>query len=766
METINVIVEHVVYNNEDNGYKVLNCSADGKIITAVGSFPNIMEGEGVKLTGDYIDNTRFGRQFKVEKIEFYKYRDKNMIISYLSSGIFEGIGEKTAAKIYDKFKEETFDIIEKKPHLLKGVSGISAHKAETISTTYRENTQSREAILFLQECGISVNFATKIYETYRQATISAVKDNPYILINDIDGIGFRKADEIAQNMGISKESEFRIIAGITHIFVDNAFSVGNTCLPYEKLIQQSIQLLGEEFKDKIDECVNLMVIRSILKIKFCNETQYISLYINYATELKIAQTLLRLNEKSRPLDLDAEDEIKKFEATNNISLHDNQKEAIKKSINNGITIITGGPGTGKTTIIKCILNVLKNRGLKVALSAPTGRASKRMSDATGDEAKTIHRMLGLTREGNSYTYKFNQNNKLDFDVIILDEVSMVDIYLMNALLSAVEEGVRLILVGDKDQLPSVSAGAILKDLLESKRFSAVYLTEIYRQSQESLIVYNAYLINKGEEPIYNNHSTDFFYEAKSGAEEVLDSVVTLLNGRIESFSKIGFRDIQILSNTKKGILGTENINKVVQSRVNPNGNEFRYGESIFREGDKVIHIKNNYDLEWLRYGDGVTEEGIGVFNGEIGHIIKVQEKGMIVRFDDDKEALYEGSNLEELQLAYAISVHKSQGSEFSAIIFVTNATFYRLNTRNILYTAITRARNLVVIVGNKSIVANMVKNNYLDERYTLLQYLLIEAAAKQKKDDPYTMLQHSQTEVVAEQKDVEINDETEFPSFI
>ncbi len=718
-------VEDIIFRNEENGYTVMNFNADGKLIVAVGIFPIISEGETLELTGEYKLNNKFGEQFVVEKVEFTKPEDTQSIKNYLASGLFNGIGEITAELIVNEFGLATLEIIEKTPSKLTMISGIGPKKADEISKCYQENNKIKDTILFLQKYGISTALALKIYKQYEDSTVFIVKDNPYQIVEDIEGVGFLTADRLAAEMGIEKDSLFRIQASIVHVLKEASQKNGHTYLPKSLVYKEVGHLTGIYEKDRIDLAIETQQ-DSLISAK-ADDNDILSLPYIYNTEKSLAAKLVTIKNMSGDTDINIDDEILNYQTTNNIVLDDKQREAIESGLNNGVVIITGGPGTGKTTIIKCICAIMTQRGKKVALSAPTGRAAKRMKEATGEEAKTLHRLLGITGK----SFENNEFNPLDADVIIVDEISMADIFIFNALLKAVPVGGKLILVGDKDQLPSVACGNILSDMISSKLFCTVYLDEIYRQAKESMIVVNAHRINNSQMPITEN-SKDFFIDNKTNPVDIKNSVISMAARRIPGFLDIKPRDIQVLSPMKKGVVGVEQLNEELQRVLNPHGKELVYKNKVFRVGDKIMQTVNNYSIDWVKT-DFAKESGSGVFNGDIGYIIDVDRGKALVEFEDGKKVLYEGESLDEIMTAYCISVHKSQGSEFSVVIIVVTSGSYAILTKNLLYTAVTRAKKMVVIIGDEKNIERMVKNNYTAKRFTLLKDFLLEQQSKFSK---------------------------------
>lgn len=717
-------VADIIFINEENGYTVLNFETDGDFFTAVGIFPLVTEGEYLVLTGDFKKNSKFGEQFVVENVEISEPDDEDGILGYLSSGLFKGIGEKMAMRIVEKFGTDTLDILENHPNRLREVSGIGRAKLADIVESYRATKHMKEIICFLQKFDIGMSHAMKIYRYYGESTISVISENPYILIENINGIGFVTADKIAEKMGIAKDSIFRIKAGIVHVLNEAGGKSGHTCLPVNILLSTASSLLQLE-SEKISEVLNRFL---NVKTTEIDGVEMVATDQNFHTESAIATKLILLKTGADKWDFDVDKELNNYEKSNKITLHEKQKEAIKNVFFSGVTVITGGPGTGKTTIIKAITTIAGQRGKIVTLCAPTGRASKRMTEMTGVESKTIHRLLGVGfSEENSF--EKNENNLLESDVVIVDEISMADIYVFHALLKAIARGTRLVLVGDKDQLPSVSCGNILSDVINSGKIDVVYLTEIYRQSEKSFIITNAHRINRGEMPLHDNRH-DFFVNHKTDGSDIINTVIGMLKTRIPKFANVTTNDIQVLAPIKKGQVGVENLNVCLQEALNPNGQEYIHGKTIFRVGDKVMQNCNNYTADWRKPDTG--EIGSGIFNGDLGIVCSARKDGVDVMFDDGKVVSYTGSDLEELMLAYCVSVHKSQGSEFPVVVLVLSSAGYMLLTRNLLYTAVTRAKKMVVIVGDEACIKRMVGNNYTAERYSMLRYFLIKNEEKVK----------------------------------
>ncbi|HIU83658.1 MAG TPA: ATP-dependent RecD-like DNA helicase [Candidatus Faecicola pullistercoris] len=727
-------IQNIIFNNAETGYTVIDVKLDsGEFITAVGIFPPVTESEQVVMRGSFKFHSRHGRQFAADEIEIYPPKQAESIVKYLSSGLFKGVGEATARAIVTKFGNQTLEIIEKSPTQLFKVKGVSLKKAMEIGLAFNSMRRMQDAILFLQKFSISINMAIKIYRIYGDDTKKTVEANPYRLIDDVDRLGFATADRMAAEMGIEKDSDFRIKAGITYTLKDFAAKNGHTFLPRTLLTDEVLKLLGfdESMTDRIAYNIEDMVFLKQLYLYDLDDDKAVMTYPAYLLERSLARRLAAIEEEHAAVITARDGYIEKYEAKNGITLHQSQKEAVTAAFERGVEIITGGPGTGKTTIIKCIAEIFEQQGRKAVLCAPTGRAAKRLSEATGREAKTIHRLLDLDfKDGKGY-FTYNENTRLPADVVIVDEVSMVDEYVFGALVKAVDRGAGLILVGDKDQLPSVGAGNVLADLIASGKFAVTCLTHIYRQAEQSLIVTNAHRINNGRMPVLDVKDNDFFFEEKDSPAEARNAVVELVTKRIPDYFKVNADDIQVLCPMKKGIAGVESLNAEIRQKLNPpkyKSPEMKSGETSYRVGDKVMQIVNDYQQEWTLKTEEGVESGSGIFNGELGYIeeINMLNQKFKVRFTDDKVAIYSFSDLEHLVLAYAVSIHKSQGSEFDTVVISVTGNNFMLMTRNLLYTAVTRAKKRVVLVGSREAVAKMVKNNYTAKRFTLLKEFLDE----------------------------------------
>ncbi len=738
-------IEEIIFRNEDNGYTVAVLSHNehgfDDYSTIVGTLGDARVGLCLRLEGKTTTN-KYGEQFAFENYEVIYPSSLDGIKKYLSSGLIKGIGPVTANLIVDKFKEDTLTIIEFNPNLLAQIKGISKMKADSISSAFNEIKKMQNSVMFLQNYNISVNMAIKIYNCYSDKTIDTVKTNPYKLVEDVDGIGFLTADNIAKSMGIASNSLFRIRAGIIHTLTENSEKTGNTYIYKDNLLESASTILGLNFEgnqDKFEEVLDTMGYdKTISMFRHKNGREIVMLTRMYFTESSVAQKLALLNITATSTDSDFSSAISFFEKINHINFDKQQKSAINSSLKNGVSVITGGPGTGKTTIIKCILEILKQNNNKVMLLAPTGRASKRLSESTGQEAKTIHRGLEINFKGSGQTFVYNEQNQLNVSAVIVDEVSMVDVMLMNSLLKALPRDCKLILVGDKDQLPSVGAGNVFGDILESGIVKVSYLTKIFRQDEKSLIVSNAHLINSGEMPIIDNSSKDFFFESHDDALEIKDSIVNLVTARIPNFAKVEPNKIQILAPLKAGASGTINLNTSLQDKINPSKygkNELLVGKTTFREGDKVMQTSNNYDLVWTKNNGLSSEEGSGVFNGDIGYIHKINPGSgeTVVLFEDGRECIYQRTEIGELSLAYAITIHKSQGSEFDVVVIPIISGPPIILNRNLIYTAITRAKKMVVLVGNKKNLRRMISNVNTIKRQTMLKDFLTESNQKLKQ---------------------------------
>lgn len=727
------IVDQIVYKNDDNGYVVLKLKTEDDLIAAVGYVPFITEGQRVKIEGEWVIHPTFGQQVKIESCEEILPSNIEGIERYLSSGLIPGIGPVTAKNIVKKFGEDSLDIIEMNPGKLKEVDGIGEKKAFAISEAFKEQRELKNVMVFLQTYGVSTAYGIKIFKKYGQNTINTVRENPYKLCEDISGIGFKTADRIARNLGMPLNSIERAKAGIKYILYSFTAN-GHTYLPMENLLFESTRLLNIS-EDIIKEAVSISAASKDIVIEGEEYSTNVYLSSFYYAELGVARRIIEISLSGTEKNLSGiDEEINSYEKENNIEFADEQRQAITAGVKEGLCIITGGPGTGKTTIIKCMIKIFEKMGLTVVLGAPTGRAAKRITETTGREAKTIHRLLEMEfiSSDDNPSFVRDEGNPIEADVIIIDEASMIDILLMNSLLKALALGAKLILVGDVDQLPSVGPGNVLRDMIESRVITTVRLRHIYRQADESLITVNAHRINDGEMPFLNDKDKDFFFIQRNVNYEIVDEILDLIKNRLPFF-KDGFdpvRDMQILSPTRKGEIGIYNLNKRIQEILNPPSKdkaERDLKDFIFREGDKVMQIKNNYNLEWTKINGSGEEGGTGVFNGDIGYIKEIdnENKRLLVLFDDDRQVYYDFTNLDELELAYAITIHKSQGSEFKVVLIPISYGPPMLMTRNLIYTAVTRAKELVVLVGLKQALYVMINNNTITERFSNLKQRII-----------------------------------------
>lgn len=729
-------VESVIFRNEDNGYTVLSVAEGGHELTCVGIFTKIDEGEYIEVTGEMVKHPIYMEQLKVHSYQIKIPQDVESIRRYLASGAIKGIGEKMADRIVTTFGEDTFRIIEEEPERLAKIKGISIRKAMEISDQIVGKQDVRKAMMFLQEYGINMNLANKIYQQYGNQIYSIIKENPYKIADDLHGVGFKMADEIAQKVGIFMDSDFRIRSGIMYQLMGATVN-GHMFLPSDELKKQTELLLQLDIADFDRYLVDLAIDKKIV-VKEVNGVKNVYPFLYYNLEISVAVKLKDLDVKCEYDEIEVEANIRAIEKVTQIVLESKQRQAVIAAAGHGLTVITGGPGTGKTTTINTIIKYFDNQGLDIRLAAPTGRAAKRMTETTGWEAQTIHRLLevsGSLENGEERNVHFerNESNPLETDVLIVDEMSMVDIHLMNSLLRAVMPGTRLILVGDVDQLPSVGPGNVLKDIIRSNCFNVIALETIFRQSKESEIIVNAHKINKGDDVVLNKYSRDFLFIHREGADSIIGAIKTVLRDKMPKYVGADVSQIQVLTPMKKGMTGVERLNLQLQEFLNPpvNGKrEIVRGEVTFREGDKVMQIKNNYQLEWekrSKYGIPM-EEGTGIFNGDTGIIIKINNfsQQVEVLFDDERVATYEAAQLEELELAYAVTIHKSQGSEYPAVIIPMFAGPAMLMTRNLLYTAVTRAKTCVCLVGSEPVFHGMIENVLEQKRYSTLQIRIKE----------------------------------------
>ena len=740
-ETIEGYVGHIIFRNEENGYTVMVVVAEEEEITCVGSFQYLNEGESIKAFGRYTEHPAYGRQFAIRAYETSIPQDSLAIERYLGSGAIKGIGAALAARIVRRFKEDTLRVVEEEPERLAEVKGISERKAREIASQVAEKADVRKAMMFLQQYGISLTLGAKIYKRYGQDMYGILKENPYRMAEDIEGIGFKIADEIAARIGIHTDSDYRIRSGLLYILVQ-ASAEGHVFLPEKILLERASKMLGVEQDSMKKHIMDLAIDRKVVvkEVDFRNvqipeRVVYASQY--YQIELHVAQMLKALDLKEEIDEKRMRLQMERLEKAHEIALDEKQRRAVEEAARNGLLVITGGPGTGKTTTINAIIQYFELEELDILLAAPTGRAAKRMTETTGYDAKTIHRLLelsGIPDESSAgIHFERNSGNPLEADVIIIDEMSMVDLFLMHALLSAVTPGTRLILVGDVNQLPSVGPGSVLKDMIRSRQFSVVELIKIFRQASQSDIVVNAHKINRGIPVILDNKSMDFFFLKRYDANVIISVVITLIQKKLPKFVNASPYDIQVLTPMRKGLLGVERLNGILQQYLNPpsqDKKEKEHGNGLFREGDKVMQIKNNYQTEWEirgKYGIPV-EKGVGVFNGDTGILREINTfaETLTVEFEENRFVEYSFRQLDELELAYAITIHKAQGSEYPAVVIpILNGPRMLMN-RNLLYTAVTRARKCVTLVGDENTFWEMEKNQMEQSRYTTLDLWLQE----------------------------------------
>ena len=727
MEVRKGYVEHIVFRNNDNGYTVFQLVSEEEELTCVGLFSVLAEGELVQVSGYMKEHPLYGEQLQVEQYELLAPEDETAMERYLGSGAIKGIGAAMAARIVRRFKGDTFRIIEEEPERLAEVKGISEKKAIEISAQMEEKKDLRQAMMFLTQYGISVPLAVKIYQQYGNRTYQVVEENPYRLADDISGIGFKIADEIASRIGIHTDSDYRIRSGLLYVLLQ-ATGEGHTCLPKEDLLHRASALLGVEEEQMETQLMNLCMDRKLV-MKEQNGKVMVWYGQYYYMELNVAKMLHDLNLECEMEESQIVKKLSKVEKQASITLDEMQRKAVVEAVKNGVLVITGGPGTGKTTTINAIIRYFETEDMEILLAAPTGRAAKRMTEATGWEAVTIHRLLELSGvpsdDRSTASFERNEENPLEADVIIIDEMSMVDIFLMNALLKAVSVGTRLILVGDINQLPSVGPGCVLKDIIRAGSCPVVQLTRIFRQASQSDIIVNAHKINRGEHVTLDNKSRDFFFLQRQDPNVILRVVLALVQEKMPRYVDARPTDIQVLTPMRKGILGVENLNEMLQRYLNPPSpekNEKETARGRFREGDKVMQIKNNYQIEWEarnRYGIAI-DKGTGIFNGDMGIVqqIDLLAETMEVLFDDYCTVTYSFQMLEELELAYAVTIHKSQGSEYPAVVIPLLTGPRMLMNRNLLYTAVTRARSCVTLVGSPETFAQMIDNASEQTRYS------------------------------------------------
>lgn len=737
MESIKGYVESVIYLNPSNGYGVISLVCGEEEITCTGTFSHIDEGECIELEGSFVEHPVYGSQFKMERYTVIALEDAVSIERYLGSGAIKGVGPALAKRIVKKFGAETFRIIEEEPERLIEIKGISERIAREIASQVEEKKDVREAMLYLQKFGISNTLALKIYQKYGMRLYRVMQENPYKLAEDISGVGFRIADEIASKIGIHTDSDYRIRSGILYTLTQGTME-GHVCLPKELLLRKASELLGVEESAIETQVMNLSIDRKVIIKEQDDLCMVYSLNMYYA-ELNCARMLFDLqqdfgegNRLTMVEQKKLENQIRHLEEVNGVTLDELQRKAVMEATQNGIFILSGGPGTGKTTTINILIRYFEEEGCDIFLAAPTGRAAKRMTEATGFEAKTIHRLLELNgqvaEEDRAANFARDENNPLEADVVIIDEMSMVDIYLFQSLLKAICPGTRLIMVGDKNQLPSVGPGQVLKDLIASDTFPTVVLSKIFRQAGESDIVVNAHKINEGQPILLNNKSRDFFFLVRNQVNVIYKHMVILITQKLPKYVNATPYDIQVLTPMRKGALGVETLNQILQQYLNPPSpqkREIAYGDGILRENDKVMQIKNNYQLEWeivSKYGIPV-DSGQGIFNGDVGIIREINDtsKTIVVEYDDARRVTYPMNGLDEIELAYAITIHKSQGSEYPAVIMPLLSGPRMLMNRNLLYTGVTRAKNCVTILGSEETVMQMIQNADEQKRYTGLK---------------------------------------------
>ncbi|MDE7322967.1 MAG: ATP-dependent RecD-like DNA helicase [Lachnospiraceae bacterium] len=749
MDKLKGFVEHIIYKNPQNGYGVINLKVEDMEITCTGIFANLDEGESIEAEGSYIEHAVYGTQFKVERFMVVAPEDKVAVERYLGSGAIKGVGAALAARIVRRFGDDTFRIIEEEPHRLAEIKGISERKAREIAEQVEDKKDVREAMLFLQKYGITNALALKIYKQYGMGLYKVMQENPYRLAEDVSGIGFRIADEIASRIGIHTDSDYRIRSGILYTLLQ-AGAEGHVFLPEEMLLEKAAEMLGLTPEQIEPQIANLAIDRKlVIKERDLDNAQKLKCIYGmsyYYAELNCARMLYELQqafdgaERFTKVEMEClEKKIKKLEDISRMELDGLQRKAVVEAVQNGIFILSGGPGTGKTTTINMIIRYFEQEGMDIFLAAPTGRAAKRMTEATGFEAKTIHRLLELNgdmsddRQASAVHFEKNELNPLETDVVIIDEMSMVDIHLFQALLKAIAPGTRLVMVGDRNQLPSVGPGQVLKDLMESGCIATVVLSKIFRQAGESDIVVNAHRINEGKQIKLDNKSMDFFFLERDNVNVIYKHMIQLITGKLPKYVHAGMFDIQVLTPMRKGALGVETLNEILQQYLNPPSSEKKelvYGDNIFRLGDKVMQIKNNYQLEWeivSKYGITV-DSGQGVFNGDVGIIKEINEtaKAVVVEYDDMRRVTYPLNGLDEIELAYAVTIHKSQGSEYPAVIMPLLSGPKMLFNRNLLYTGVTRARSCVTILGSRDTVNQMIANENEQKRYTGLRERICE----------------------------------------
>ena len=734
MENVKGYIEKIVYRNEENGYTVMSVNADGEEITCVGIFHYIGEGEYLELQGEYIEHPSYGEQLSVKEYEIIAPEDEISMIRYLGSGAIKGVKISTATKIVNRFKKDTFRIMEEEPERLAEIKGISLNKAKEIAMQMEEKKDMRKAMIFLGQYGISMSLAVKIYNFYGPGLYDVVRVNPYKMADDIDGIGFKIADEIASHVGINTDSDFRIKSGILYALQQAGIN-GNVYLPYNQLIRQAEELLGLT-EVNLDKHLTDLSIEKRIIIREENDEKVIYSSKFYFTELSIARDLNDLNVSSKTDEKKVIEKLNEIEDSEGIALDEMQERAVIEAVKCGLLIITGGPGTGKTTTIKTIIRYFENQGMEILLAAPTGRAAKRMKETTGFDAVTIHRLLELNGnpdEGQNGQFERNELNPLEADVIIIDEMSMVDIFLMQSLLKAITVGTRLILVGDVNQLPSVGPGNVLRDIIMSETFDVVCLEKIFRQAASSDIVINAHKINRGEEVNLAKKSNDFLFIRREDADSIINAMLTLIREKLPPYVDADVNDIQVLTPTRKGLLGVERLNSILQRFLNPPDKtkiEKEMANCVFREGDKIMQIKNDYQIQWEmrgKYGIAV-DSGMGVFNGDVGIIRRINNytEYLEVEFEENKFVMYSFKQLDELELAYAVTIHKSQGSEYPAVVMPMYPGPRMLMNRKLLYTAVTREKKCVCMVGVPEVFMQMKANDREQTRYSGLRWRIQE----------------------------------------
>lgn len=727
MLEIKGVVEDIVFKNEENGYVVARIENEKEDITIVGCIPYIIEGQTLCVQGQWVKHPKFGTQFKVESCQEIIPNSLDGIEKYLSSGIISGVGSVTAKKIVEKFGEETLDVLDNNMERLKEIEGIGEKKIKLIAESYSKQREVKNIMVFLQTYGVTANQCVKIYKRYGKDSINIVKNNPYVLTEDISGIGFKTADKIARSIGIDKDSPFRIQSGINYV-INEFCAIGNTYMPLEKLISEAKKILQVE-KNTIEKNIYDSALEGKIKIEDIEGCSSVFTIPFFYSELSVTKKIITLSlVNHEDVKIDVKEEIKKFEGEKDIKFSPSQNEAIEGALTSGIEVITGGPGTGKTTIINCITEIFQNQGMTVFMAAPTGRAAKRMEEATGHEAKTIHRLLELGYgDSQEAFFSKDEESQLECDVLIVDEASMIDIVLMNNLMKAISLGTRVIIVGDVDQLPSVGPGNVLRDIINSKCVKVVRLREIFRQGKESMIVVNAHKINEGQMPLLNKKNKDFYFIKEEDNNKIMDTIMELIYKRLPKFNNTWnkMEHIQILSPSRRGVLGVENLNTQLQGILNPPAKykkEKEFRNMVFRVGDKVMQIKNNYSLKWNKINS--EEEGVGVFNGDVGFIedISSEDNTITIIFDDERRVVYDPVYLDEITLAYAMTIHKSQGSEFPVVIMPMFMGPPMLMNKNLLYTGITRAKKLVVLVGTVKALHFMINNDRSFERYSSLSW--------------------------------------------